>query len=332
MSNAELAQSLGSQFDFANEVKTLRLNPEAVWDDLAHFFAEFSCNVPIVSYHYVQTDEQTLIVPGLETRGDVLNMVKQGVREESIRSQMEYVGFSRFREQIIKTREPSFALWCSPPGPKEENYGDYGFLYGALIPRWQNEPRRVSMFALRIPNFDERATMNSAQLLRDLSPETQLPYVNTDTLLLNPIIFSVGPGQPIEDISDLFAKISFYLGDKFEQAKINASLGDNQVVNRLLDEVKVKFRDKIYELYTAIWSAANNIPLAIDGERLFNNILEELGMRFLVGSCPAAMGQQSSIEKILQDKDSLKDKEKHWCPVCGMLFSGNVCGCGYKLP
>lgn len=324
MFKAELISGFPSQFNFRSEVETLKLNPDAVWDDLAHFFAEFACNVPIVSYHYRQTDEQTLIAPGLEVRGDVLNMVKQGVREESVRSQMEYAGFSRFREQIINARQPSFALWFSPPGPREENYGDYGFLYGALIPRWQDGQRRVSMFALRIPDFDEKTTMKSAQLLKDLSPVIQLPPVNNDTLLLNPVIFQVGPEQPIKDISGLFARIGFYLGNKFEQAKVNASLGDNQVVNRLLDGVKIKFRDKIHQLYTALWSAANKIPLAVDGERLFNNILEELGMRFLAGSCPAKI---TSAEETLITREG----ELHFCPECGLLFRGNICPCGYKI-
>lgn len=322
-----------SQFNFAAEIETCKQNAQAVIEDIAHFFAEFACQIPLVSYHYIQTNATTLVVPGLEQNGDVRLMAYKGIRDGSLRSRQEFDGFFNFRERIINAREPSVALWASPPGPAKEHYGKYGFLYGALIPKYQEgKRRRISMFALRINDFDEATQGACARLLNDLSQKPIFSEaVTTTDLLLNPIILPLDPRkqeEPINDIGPLFSKIGSYLKGKFDQEQVAENIGQNGLANKLLDYVKAKYKDQIYEMYNAIWSKAHHIPLEVDGEQLFNRLLENMGlMQLLAGSCPAKF----SDTDIVADKDS-KEGEAHFCPKCGRVFKGLSCPhCDYSL-
>jgi hypothetical protein len=323
---------LGSQFDPAAEVELLRRNPgagEAVMTDILHFFAEFACNVPVISYHYIHTTDDRLVVPGLEAEGDALDMFANGVRPGSLRSQLEYTGFSLLREKILTSEEPSFALWASPPPDqriaKIEGYGKYGFLYAALIPKHYPEQtcpersrrsRRISMLAIRLNNFDQETMTNVGRLFQHLDPDIELPKnVKDKDFLLKPIVFPVGAGQKVTDIGDLFALLGGFVQKQFTPQQI-----EDGFTNKVIHQVYDKFKVKIHEIYTKIWGAAQRFDQSVRAEDLFRG----LEFSFFAGSCPA----KSSSKLASSTK---QEGELHWCPTCGQLFRGTECECGYTL-
>lgn len=302
-----------TQFDPWLEAQALSrsLNPHVTLENLIHTFAEFSCHVPLVSYQYQQVGQE-LFSPGLESQGDVLNMIKT----DSRRSYQEYQGFAKFREKILDANGPSFGLWVSPPGPKSEGYGDYGYFYIALIPQ-PNEKRIIQMLALRIENFDANSALQSLGLLELLGLEAGIkPASNhTETLLLNPIVFPVGRDQKISTIQEFLTLVSLCLSRNFSQEDINDGL-----VGRTLKKVYRKFRSQIHQVFTQIWLASKGLSSKFNSRKLFSSLPPEI---FSGGSCPSASETSTT--------NSTNNKEIHWCPQCGMFFYGNQCGCGYKI-
>lgn len=322
MSAAERA--ISNQFNPQAEISLLRRNPgagEVVKDNILHTLAEFVCQVPIVNYYYVQKNN-SLFSPGLEQEGDVLNIYQRGVRPESRRSYLEYEGFYQLRQQILETRSPSFGVWVSPPGPKSEGYGDYGYFYIALIPEYfAGQDRKIQMLALRINDFNDNLVSASQELLQFLSPQTKTsPSPEAEDLLLNPLVFPVGKDQEIEDVYDLFALIASSL-----EQKLDPDLVEDGLLNKTLNKIRQKFRSKIYQIYTDIWSATIGIPVEISTQRLFREFPLEL---FQQGSCPSASMSSSSSLETLTKSDK---KEEHWCPLCGEWFNGSRCPCGYII-
>lgn len=307
-----------TQFNPYLEVASLRrgVKPEAVLTQIVHTFAEFACNTTLTSYHYVQTPDNQLLSPGREAEGDVLNSFQRGIN--SRRTFLEYQSFSQLREKILETIKPSVAMTFSPPGPKEEGYGDYGFFYFALIPRYTvGENRRISMLALRIDNFDEQASRNTLELIHLLS-EKQPPQGTSleERLLRSCLVLPIGREEKIKDVKEPFALIGVTLNRKFNEAEINEGLS-----RKALRKVYNKFKSKIYEIYTNIWLKAQGLPAEIDGERLFRGV----DINLLAGSCPAALSSQQTITS------SEAGEGIHWCPLCGLWFSGNQCPCGYRI-
>lgn len=307
-----------TQFNPYLEVASLRrgVKPEAVLTQIVHTFAEFACNVRLTSYSYLQTPDNQLLSPGREAEGDVLNSFQRGIT--SRRTLWEYQSFANLREKILETTKPSVAMTFSPPGPKEEGYGDYGFFYFALIPRYtMGENRRISMLALRIDDFNQETSQNTIKLIQLLS-EKRPPKGKTleEILLKTCLVLPIGKEEKIKSVKELFAFIGVALNRKFSETEIGEGLS-----KKALKRVYRKFKLKIHEIYTNIWLAAQGLPAEVDGERLFRGV----DINLLSGSCPAA----SSSQEVTSSRET--SNALHWCPLCGLWFSGNQCPCGYRI-
>jgi hypothetical protein len=312
-----------SQFNASFEVNRLKTNPaakEAIQDNILHALAEFVYQVPIVNYQYLQTTDNKLIFPSLAEEGDVLSSFYQGIRPDSPRSLKEYQGFSRLREQILETHSPSVAMWASPPGPAEEGYKDYGFIYLALIPQYyEGFARKIQMLALRVNDFDDKIVKAAEKMFKQLGPNASPSETsNTNDLLLNPITVPIGKDQPIKDIYQLFSQIAISL-----KKDLDSSLIEDGLNNKTLGKIRQKVKSELMDIYSKLWSAAKGIPVSLNTEKLFRAFPVEL---FFSGSCPSA---SSSAEKETSKNPGLRGK--HWCPICGEFFNGRKCGCGYTI-
>lgn len=66
------------------------------------------------------------------------------------REEAEKQGLELLNEQLRSSKEGDTVLWASPPGPKEQGYGDYGFIYAGKVHMLDNGERQVAMTAIRI--------------------------------------------------------------------------------------------------------------------------------------------------------------------------------------
>jgi len=311
-----------TQFNPSFEVNSLRrgVRPEAVLTQIVHTFAEFACNVRLTSYHYIQTPDNQLLSPGREAEGDVLNSFQRGVN--SRRTFLEYQSFADLREKILETKKPSVAISFSPPGPKEEGYSNYGFFYLALIPRYtigengEKLRRRIAMLALRVNDFDEQTSRRTLDLIHLLSGK-QAPQGASleERLLKSCVVLPLGKKEKIKSVKEPLALIGLTLNQGFDETEIKAGLS-----RKALKGVYEKFKREIHRVYTNIWLASKGLPAEINGERLFQG----MPISLISGSCPAAMAAQEATA-------TSSTEGAHWCPVCGIWFSGKQCPCGYRL-
>lgn len=315
-----LSYNLSTQFDLDAEVETYQKNPKAARTDILWHFGEFFAKVPLAQYSYRQIDANTLISPGLEQDGDVSIMARRGVREESKRSWFEYLGFLKMRQLILESHEPTWVIWVSPPGPKAENYGGYGFVYVGFVPQGiPGKQKDINMFALKIDDCNAKKTEASLEMLKRLSPEAVFPGKTTeDKLLLNPIHIPMEGQFGEAEILPLFQYICAFLGIKMDKQKLEAGL-----TNKLLEQASKQYAPQILQILLALRKINNGKGISESDHRLLLNIAEQS----LTGNCPAK--NSTGIESLSTKK---KEGDLHICPECGMLFSGPVCHyCNFRL-
>lgn len=306
-----------TQFSIPNEVASIRegATKEFTLNQLAHTFGEFATGIELADYHYIQTADNRLLAPGQEARGDVLNSFSRGINSPD--SLLKYQSFVRLREKILEAREPTIAITFSPPGPKEEGFSDYAMFYFALIPQYQSgKERRIAMLAWRLNEFDQDTAEKTLTLIKMISGSIPMGKNLTERLLKSCVVIPLGERCEKTNPQEIFGLFSLALNRKIDQKLLKEGLA-----GRIIKGIYRTFRHKIYQLYTYLWQKANSFPTEINGERLFR----AMDLRLMAGGCP-------SVPSSKQLDTSVNGKEEiHWCPVCGLWFSGNQCPCGYKL-
>lgn len=117
------------------EVKQVRRN--TIKDNLVRYVGEYRLGVKFDEYYYTsvkssQTGEEHFTAGGFETIQDLIsNTIK--AREElgvsTKREVAEGVGFQKLEKELLEREVGTMAIWVSPPGSKEEGYGEYSFTF-----------------------------------------------------------------------------------------------------------------------------------------------------------------------------------------------------------
>lgn len=107
--------------------------------------------------------------------------------EPTHREVAEYQAFSFLNEQLASAKDGDMLFWASPPGPREEGYGTYGFLFqGKVKDSYTNKRKRLAMTAIRVED------PSVAQYNRAMSELTgaQWDINNVDDFLASPVVVS----------------------------------------------------------------------------------------------------------------------------------------------
>lgn len=91
---------------------------------------------------------------GEPMRTKILRAIEDKKRRElpTEREEAELAGIEHLNDQLYFLQREGTILWASPPGPKEQGYGDYGFLFLGQVRRTQELHADVSMVAIRVEN------------------------------------------------------------------------------------------------------------------------------------------------------------------------------------
>lgn len=150
---------------------------------------------------------------GEPIRTKILRAIEEGKRRglQTEREEAELSGIESLDDQLRFVHEEGTILWASPKGPKEQGYGDYGFLFLGQVKRTQELHADVSMVAIRVENpiLEEFNNALSILLERDIvhknaedflrSPwvvNTQIQESTVDTVLQK--IFPIKDGKTTE--------------------------------------------------------------------------------------------------------------------------------------
>lgn len=115
--------------------------------------------------------------------------------EPTHREEAEDKGFALLDKVLANAQTGDTLLWGSPPGPKEEGYGEYGFIYAGEVIELSDTEKRIKMTAIRVEQPD------IAQYNQAFSLLTGKTYANTsaDQYLAEPALIEGGVDKRFVD-------------------------------------------------------------------------------------------------------------------------------------
>lgn len=148
-----------------SEFQNKGLNPEEarqllvtrLENQIASYLGEFILAVRFKEFFYEeatnpQTGQKELHAPGFI--GPIAESYDRAIRESrgrgwsGERENAECEGFRKLEKALLEAPEGTLYLWISPPGSKEEGYGDYSFTHLGQVKRIGNR-RRIDVTSVR---------------------------------------------------------------------------------------------------------------------------------------------------------------------------------------
>lgn len=138
------------------------VSPPLLYKDIVSYLGEYRFEL--------QKDSYELVFDGAMIRDSFIGepMTKRARRaikkkedhwEKTTREEAELQGFKSLEEQLESAEDGDLIVWLSPPGPKDEGYGDYGFVFAGEISPYKELSRgaRLLMTAYRVeqPNLED---------------------------------------------------------------------------------------------------------------------------------------------------------------------------------
>jgi hypothetical protein len=164
---------------------------EEARDDLLSYLGEYRFKLPTYNYqlHFAEIDGKYHLRDKHKLEPMVVK-AKKAVSNRNLRGlpvnreMAEERGLERLDEMLNFAGEDCNVFWASPPGPKEEGYGDYGFIFVGRIKQENKRDKLVDMTAIRVesPQISE---FNRA--LSDVSG-MDFKYTRAEEFLANPLV------------------------------------------------------------------------------------------------------------------------------------------------
>lgn len=132
------------------ETRERRFTDEELYDDIVSYLGEYRLNIQKYTYQLKFIGGQICDKNGepmIDKAKRAIDFKKQR-GEPTYREEAEFLGLQSGGDQLrIIKNQPAAFFWASPPGPKEEGYGNYGFLFAG---NYDPLTLDISMTAVRI--------------------------------------------------------------------------------------------------------------------------------------------------------------------------------------
>ncbi len=164
--------------------------------DIIAYLAEYRLQVPKYPYELISgrdNNKQGAITLRDKDRGGPLqHKAKRAIEVRKLRGdpihrqEAEGKGLNLLQEQLAEAKTGSTILWASPPGPKEQGFDDYGFIYAGRITKLDQGEAHLAMSAIRIEK-PSLAQYNNA--LSELSGE-DIYYRSAEEFIAKPKVIA----------------------------------------------------------------------------------------------------------------------------------------------
>ncbi len=186
-----------------------KINPLALRDDVESYLKEYRLQTQINKYelnfsfgnseyrHLRDTyDGETMIEKGKKAIERRIREGKSVNREEA-----ELEGLQLLEDQLQVARPGEVLVWASPPGPKNEGYGNYGFFYiGNLSSGKQAGDVSLEMEAVRV----EQPTIDQFNKTIQTIGGYDFHFDKAEDFLSHPLILSELKGDVLPVLHDVF--------------------------------------------------------------------------------------------------------------------------------
>lgn len=188
----EVVASRGFSVEYAPNTSEAELR-----DDITSYLAEYRFRVGKFDYPLVFTqDHEGSTIRDVRRGESMLVKAKRSIREKrmreenSAREEAEAQGISILSIQLSNASEGDSMLWFSPPGKREEGYGDYGFAFLGRVRRTiqvEGEIRKdIEMSAIRLEKPEMSDFNNAFEFLIGRGLNAQKP----EEFLRNPVVLA----------------------------------------------------------------------------------------------------------------------------------------------
>lgn len=322
------------------------ISEKILLDDVVSYLGEYRFGLQKYSYDLTFKEGKLRDLHRNEPMTDLAQRaIDRKFRESrlSLREQTEKEGFLNLDQQLSSAQDGNTVVWASPPGPKEEGFGDYGFIFIGKVKEKNSAEKQLKMTAIRV----EKPTLSQFnQAWRLLTGETT-DRKTPEEFLRNPQIIR-------EDLQEGY--IDALLGMSFNFQPKKEEQGEFMKIIREMDPLLKDFvylvrsgssQEKIKAL-----NVLENYALKLKQDDETKNIIyvrprDDLRIKDIVGEFghkpPAAAGSCGSTTRneftssnILTRGSLLNSlsENQEWftCPKCSYKADGpigNTCpGCG----
>ncbi|MCL5970067.1 MAG: hypothetical protein M1450_01000 [Patescibacteria group bacterium] len=266
--------------------------------------------------------------------------------ENSAREEAELLGIKHLEDQLRFTKSGTTLVWMSPPGPREDGYGDYGFVYVGEVDKSSSLKTSLSMTAIRV----ESPTINQFNnTLSDLIEE-DINYSEAEDFLQSPFVLK---GKGKEDIENTLKKHFSFKVDSREREVFDKAIANlNPAINQFVDFVKHGNKEEKLKAFYAIENyalelkdrylnkeKANEKIVYLDEYRKYDNKDDFQGFIYLYGnkkppvvsgSCGSTGSVKSNdvfgngYQALMKTVFGEENNDKFECPRCKQKADGPV--------
>lgn len=309
-----------NQSDFRLEYEE-NVHDQILVDDIVSYLGEYRFNLPKFSYTLKYSDDK-LKDPhrGYPMQALAQRSIDKKVSEGSgsFRERAEKQGIMSLDRQLMSAKEGDSIVWASPPGPKEEGYGNYGFIFIGNVKVDHRSEKTVRMTAIRLEDPRIEQFNKAINLLTGKKTD----YKNAEEFLVNPKVlnehleegyidsilgmsFSFKPNEESQKKFELIIREMFPLISDFVQSAKDPRISKAEKIKEFysLENYALKLK-KDYERPLI---RRENIVIDFKPISRLRDIVGEYGKPppKVAGSCPANNNNISSLTSNILSKGSI---------------------------
>ena len=314
-------------------------------DDVVSYLGEYRFNLQKYSYTFKFKDGKLRDPHRGESMEDVTQRaIRRHIQEGKsfLRETAEQKGFINLDNQLGSAKQGDTLIWASPPGPKEDGYGDYGFIFIGNVDIQDESGKTIRMTAVRVESPKIEQFNKTMRLLTGEKTD----YKSAEEFLANPKILS---GHLGEDYVDALLGMSFSFKRDYEEQEefakiihsINPLIKDFMSVVRWGTSVeKVKAFNALENYFLKLKKDYQN---SARGEIIYVRALKNIKIKDIVGdfghkppvtvgSCGSTKSNELTSSNMFSKGSFLNslfgNEERFTCPKCGYGTTepvGNEC-------
>lgn len=211
MTNLENGRYINSSDAFCLEYRP-DTSYQSFYNDVVSYLGEYRFKIPQYDYQFLYAkDNLTSKSDVLETYHllDPVDNQPMAIKAERAickkkeqwknhsREIADQKGILSLECQIAKTQNDNLIVWASPPGPAEDGYGDYGFIYiGEIFKPINSNDKNIKMTAFRI----EKPTIDQYNQTLSILTNQKIKYSKAEEFIANPMIIPPINRQEIQNV------------------------------------------------------------------------------------------------------------------------------------
>jgi len=327
-----------SENDF-NTDYSRETTPCEIKEDAKYFVYEYRLEAQKVHFEYLLADSKIKDIYRSEEMSTKMQFAlwERAIYGQSTRrEEAELKGLLSLEKQLQTATPDDLIIWASPPGPKEENYGDYGFIFTGKIDD-SGEQKKLRMTAVRLykPSLEQFKQGFSRLTGEETELETAEQFLETTRVVKNL------DQNTVDKI--LFDHFGFE-EDPLKKIKDQAIIEEMDELGLLDDFVRIMQEGTVEEKENALNVIQNWVIERQKNWRTNERIIfPQIKIEMLVsqyghtppetrGSCPGSTSSSNVLNKLNNLNSLFNSNEWFTCPKCNYKAHGpigNTCpGCG----